>query len=242
MTAWQRLADHRQALIELLQQAHARGRSTQPFDPAYAWSMIERHASLGGAVSVARRNRTQRADCRDQALELADALGKARKILGRTTGELRRELLDAWSRKDTGGAVNERNGTAPVGIHFVTEAEEAEVTRLQDLFQCAVDAIAALGVTAKQVAERNRNSRGNQKGSGALPPIWVAILSFMYQDSTGLKPTVTGTGPFASFVREVADAMEIELGDDGMADAIKRGLRELKKLDATLTARGVSIS
>ena len=71
--------------------------------------------------------------------------------------------------------------------------------------------------------------RGNQKGSGQLPTLWVLILAHVYTNHTGLKPTTTAyskkPGGFVDFLLAVRDTFDIPLGDEAVHRAVKIALR-----------------
>ena len=71
-------ADHRDNLIASLRESWARGPREKPFDPEWAWWVIK---AIVGAITAPSATPQE---LREQALELAKALGDVRTILDRT--------------------------------------------------------------------------------------------------------------------------------------------------------------
>jgi hypothetical protein len=209
------IAEHKGDLIACLREGWSRGPRERPFDPERAWW----HLELITAAVTTPSSTTPR-ELREQALEVAEALGEARKILDRTIKarpELASEIMWAWTWLATGGA------SAASVLSGQTPTDGLE-TQLQQ----AVYGVAALEAAANLVAQWNHNPRGNQQGSGRLPTAYVLLLSYFYTGTTELQPTTTETGPFMDFVRAVRDTFSIPLGDDAVHRAVKIALRHRK--------------
>ena len=208
-------ADHKRELIECLHKGWCRGPREKPFDPERAWYWIE----LAVAVMTKAPSTAPR-ELRDQALELAEALGKVLKILDRAI-KVRPELADqitlAWTWLATGGAsaISVISGQTPTD-------------GLAEKLQQAIEGVVALEAAANLVAQWNHQPRGRQQGSGRLPGLYVLLLSGIYKGSTGLQPTTTETGLFMDFMRAVRGTFNLPLCDEAVHRAVKFTLRHIK--------------
>jgi len=205
-------SDHKGDLIACLRESWNRGPHERPFDPEWAWWMLE----VIVAVMTKAPSATPR-DIREQALELAEALGKVRKILDNTIKarpELANGIRWAWIWHATGGA------TAASILSGQTPTDEPE-RQLQQ----AVAGVCALEDAANLVVRWNQRRRGNQAGSGWFAAQHVLLLARVYTRTTGLPPTTTETGLFMDFIRAVRSAFNIPVGDDAVHRSVKIALR-----------------
>jgi hypothetical protein len=209
-------ADHKRELIACLRESWSRGPREKSFDPERAWWLLEMIMAV-----MTRPSPTTPRELREQALELAEALGEARKILETTIKarpELANEITWAWTWHATGGA-------SAASILSGQTPTDGVGRQLQE----AVDGVSALEAAANLVAQWNHNPRGNQRGSGGLPSQYVLLLSYVYTGITGLQPTTTETGRFMDFVRALRDTFNIRLGDDAVHRAVKLAFRHAKR-------------
>jgi hypothetical protein len=210
-------ADCKRELIACLREAWSRGPRDRPFDLEWAWRMIEViAAAMAEAPSATPR------ELREQALELAKALGEVRTILESTIKarpDLANQIRWAWIWLATGGA------SAASVLSGQTPTDGAE-KRLQQ----AVGGVCDLEDAANLVAQWNHKPRGNQQGSGWLPTESVLLLAHVYARTTELQPTTTETGLFMDFVRAVRDTFDIPLRDDAVHRVVKIALRHRKNV------------
>jgi hypothetical protein len=204
--------ERKENLIACLRKSWGRGPRERPFDPERAWWLLK---VIVAAMTTP--SRTPPREMREHALELAEALGKVRKILARTIKErpeLANEITWAWTSIATGGAsaVSILSGQTPTD-------------GLGEQLQQAVVGVFALEAAAKLVGEWNHKPRGNQYGSGQLPIHYVLLLSYVYAGITGVQPTTTETGLFMDFMRAVRNTFNLPLGDDAVHRAVKLALR-----------------
>jgi hypothetical protein len=209
-------ADYKRELIACLREAWSRSPRERPFDLEWAWRMIE------VIVAVMRKapSATPR-ELREQALELATAIGKVCNILERTIKarpKLADEIKLAWIWHATGGA----SAASILSGQTPTDGPERQL-------QQAVYGITALEAAANLVAKWNHRPRGNQAGSGWFAPRDVFFLAHVYTRTTGLPPTTTETGSFMDFIRAVRTTFNIPVGDDAVHRSVKIALRQLKK-------------
>ena len=196
-------ADHKKNLIACLRESWGRGSREKPFDPERAWWLIEMIVAVMTKASSATPQ-----ELREHAVELAEALGTVRQILARTIKarpELVNQITWAWIWLATGGA----SAASILSGQTPTDG-------LGEKLQQAVD-----GVSALEPCQWNHKPRGNQRGSGRLPPLSLLLLAHVYTQTTELQPTTTETGHFMDFVRALRDTFDIPLGDDAVHRAVK---------------------
>ncbi len=213
-------AGHKDDLIKCLRDACA----SCELEEATAWQDIERTAvlmrtmrAMGGDNRLIQFGseappRTPRRQLRQGAEHLAADLGNALAALEKMfkrEPDLAREFLGAW-------AWNANRGADTI---VDTQATAAEV-------QLPYDGLVALKAAADRVVEWHPKPRaGRLPGAAKLPPENVCVLAACFERTTGRLATPTDTGPFFVFVQTFATALNIELSDDGLTAAIKKGLR-----------------
>jgi hypothetical protein len=209
------LADRKVNLVACLRESWNRGPREKPFDPERTWWLLE----LITAVMTQAPSTTAR-ELREQALELGETLGKARKILARTIktrSNLANQITWAWTWHATGGA----SAASILSGQTPTDGIGEQLRR-------AVDSVSALEAAANLVAQWNLRPRRKQYGSGRMPARWVLLLSYVYTGITGLQPTTTETGLFMDFIRALRDTFDIPVGDDAVHRVVKIALRHRK--------------
>jgi hypothetical protein len=209
---------HKNALLAILRNEHARGPKSKSFDADESWRGLNHLAQLYFWSKKIKLEARPASDHVERLRDLAKALGRTRSMVDRAMqDDVGRDLFRfANTNKSPAAAVRDDNGSF-------------DVVHLAETIKNVVAGLGTLEAAAKRAA-RNMRTRGRPEGTSVLPRGHIIALANVYRKSTGLKPAM-GAGPFAQLVEEFLTALGRgdDISEDYVVEAIKYARKQERK-------------